>query len=418
MTAATPTELTPAARRRLGALARVRDTRTLDARDNSLNLLRLVLSATVLVAHSFYIAGNGVGPHVDGENLGGWAVFGFFAISGYLITASRWSHELGTYLVHRVARIMPAFWVCLVVVAFGFAPLGYLLERGTLAGFLTTGTTPLNFVFANGLLRIQAWDVAGTPATVPYPGAWNGSLWSLYYEFLCYLVVGALGVLGVVRRRPWLVGVAFLGSVAAHAGIGRWGVLVGNNPEAVLLAKLLPLFLGGALLQVYARRVRLHWAGATAAAAVVGTAVWLLDGWGAQLTAPFLAYLIVWAGAVLPAPRLLQRHDVSYGVYIYAFPVQQTLALLGVHERVGFWAFTALCALATAPFAVASWLIVERPVMRWARRRRVVVADPGAVRTMSPIDAPARGARPADPPADADHASVPAAGTPAPVTAP
>src|SRR6476620_3295224 len=61
----------------------------LDARNNSLNLIRLVLALLVLVAHSYPLAGAGDGSVVRGESLGGWAVFGFFAISGYLISASR-----------------------------------------------------------------------------------------------------------------------------------------------------------------------------------------------------------------------------------------------------------------------------------------------------------------------------------------
>jgi peptidoglycan/LPS O-acetylase OafA/YrhL len=149
----------------------------LDQRNNSLNLIRLVLAFLVLFAHSFYLAGlqnpdGTFGPHIDGENLGGWAVFGFFALSGYLITASRWSNPLGTYLVHRIARIFPAFWVCLIVMAGFFAPIGYASAHGSLSGYLTAGpTTPINSVIVNSLLRINSYEIAGTPADVPYPGA-------------------------------------------------------------------------------------------------------------------------------------------------------------------------------------------------------------------------------------------------------
>ena len=58
-------------------------------RKNSLNLFRLILAALVLFAHSWYIAGRGSGPSIQGENLGGWAVAGFFVLSGFLITRSR-----------------------------------------------------------------------------------------------------------------------------------------------------------------------------------------------------------------------------------------------------------------------------------------------------------------------------------------
>jgi peptidoglycan/LPS O-acetylase OafA/YrhL len=347
--------------------------RQLDPRDNSLNLIRLVLASLVLVAHAYYIAGvqspdGTFGPHIDGENLGGWAVFGFFALSGYLITASRWSNSLGTYLVHRIARIFPAFVVCLVMMVAVFAPVAYRVANGTLAGYLTAGpTTPANFVFSNALLRINAYEIAGTPTGVPYPGAWNGSLWSLYYEFLCYLIVGFLATIVWLRRSAWGMAVAFVLSVGMHAGWSRGlSTLMGGNGDFQLLFKLLPLFLGGALVQLLRHRLPLHWAGAALSAVVVTGAVWVLDGGGAQLTAPFLAYLLLWVGSVLPSPRVIQKHDVSYGVYIYAFPVQQLLVLTGIHQH-GLILYDVVAMACTVPLAAASWLLVERPIMRRAR---------------------------------------------------
>lgn len=345
----------------------------LDPRANSLNLIRLVLASMVLFAHGFYISGAGVGPHIDGENLGGWAVFGFFALSGYLITASRWSNSLGTYLVHRIARIFPAFLVCLVLMVVVVAPIGYLHTHGSLAGYLTTGpTTPANFVFSNSLLKINSYEIAGTPAGVPYPGAWNGSLWSLYYEFLCYLVVGALAVVGWVRRTPWALGAAWLVATAGFAAWGRVvGPLVGGNEDLHLLLKLLPLFLAGGLVHRLRGRLPLHWSGAVLAATLVVVAVWALDGWGAQLTAPAIAYVLLWVGSVVPSPRLVHRHDISYGVYIYAFPVQQLLVLTGIHT-VNLALYDVVALACTVPLATASWLLIERPVMRRARRPKDV----------------------------------------------
>ena len=340
----------------------------LDPRHNSLNLVRLVLATTVLFAHGYYIAGVGVGPHIDGENLGGWAVYGFFAISGYLITASRWSNSLGTFLVHRIARIFPAFFACLLVMVGVFAPIGYLAAHGSLAGYLTTGTAPGNFLFINAGLRIGAYDIAGTPAGVPYPGAWNGSLWTLYYEFLCYLIVGVLAVFPWVRRRAWHLAVAWVLSVLLYVGWGHGvATLLSGNGEAYLLFKLLPLFLGGALVQVLRHRLPLHWAGALGSATVILAAVWVFDGWGAQATAPFMAYLLLWIGSVVKQPAIISRHDVSYGMYIYAFPVQQLVVLTGIHT-VNLWLFDAAALLATIPLAILSWRLIERPIMRRARQ--------------------------------------------------
>jgi peptidoglycan/LPS O-acetylase OafA/YrhL len=293
-------------------------------------------------------------------------VFGFFTISGYLITASRFANPLGRYLVLRVARIYPAFVVCLLVTAGVFAPIAWAAEGRDLSGFLTTPTTPPAYVLENLALRINAYDVAGTPSAVPYPGAWNGSLWTLYFEFLCYLLVGLLVCLRIVRRQPWLVALGFAVSVLAWASIDAWAP--GAYPDLVLLARLLPAFLGGALVQVAIRRRPLRTPVALAAIAIAGVLVVTVDHWGAQLASPLVAYALLWLSTVLPSPAVARRHDISYGVYIYAFPVQQLLVYAGAH-RLGLVGYDVLAALATAAVAVVSWRLVERPALHWVRHR-------------------------------------------------
>jgi peptidoglycan/LPS O-acetylase OafA/YrhL len=341
--------------------------RALDPRGNSLNLIRLVLALAVLFAHSWHIVGAGNGPTFKGENLGGWAVAGFFGISGYLITASRFSNRIGPYLVHRVARIFPAFIVCLVVMAFVFAPIAYLVQRGNLAGFMSTPTTPLNSVFANLSLRIVSYDIAGTPAGVPYPGAWNGSLWTLYFEFMCYLLVAFLGFLPVVKKTPWPVIVAFGLSVALWANIGTLKPYMQSNLDFELAVRLIPYFLGGAVVQVLSSRLGIHRVAGPVAVAIAAALILWVPGFGGQLAAPFIAYGLLWVSTWLPQPALVAKNDISYGAYIYAFPVQQLLAVFGAYHW-GVWWFTIAATLCTVPLAAASWLFIERPVMRRARK--------------------------------------------------
>lgn len=346
---------------------RVRVGHQLDPRHNSLNLVRLLFALMVLVAHSYYVAGVGKGPELHHENLGGFAVFGFFTISGYLITGSRFTSTFGRYLLHRLARIMPAFWVCLLMIVAFFAPIGFFRAHGTLNGYLTTPRTPGDFLISNAFLKIFFFDVSGTPSGVPYPGAWDGSLWSLYVEFICYLIIGALGFFAVVRRSTWMMAALFVTTVAVQWQSAHVLTYFGGNSDAMFQIKLLPFFLGGSLLYMLRTRLPLHWSGAIGCAFVAGVLVVKVEGWGMQAAAPFATYVILWVASVTPSPRFAQRHDISYGVYIYAFPVQQLLALFGVYRH-GFVLFNVLAALATLPFAIASWLLVERPVMRAARR--------------------------------------------------
>ena len=362
-----------------------RGRRVLDPKDNSLNLVRLVLALAVLVSHLFPLSGLGEDPHWAGESLGGWAVIGFFALSGYLITGSRLRSDGGRYLISRVARIFPGYLVSLLVVALVFAPVAFVVQHGTIDGFLTTPTTPLTYVHDNALLRVEHWSVAGTLAESPYPGAWNGSVWSLYFEFLCYIVVGVAAVVPVVRRRAWPIIAMFAVSVVVHAQMPRVSAYLGGGDFALLM-KLLPYFLGGAVLFVLKERTSLRWHWALLALVVaLGTVLWQ-PVWGGQLAAPLFTYVLLWVGAALPAPRVLQVHDLSYGMYVYAFPVTQLLVLLGVHEHGLVLLGLAVTGL-TSVLAAASWFLVERP-SRDALAR---------VRVGARADAPAGTGRPAQP---------------------
>lgn len=367
--------------------------RQLDPGRNSLNAIRLVLALCVLVSHSFPLTGRSPEPTLAGESLGGWAVIGFFALSGYLITGSRLRGTFGTYLASRVARIFPAFLVCLVIVAFGFAPFTFWMEHHTLAGFLTTVNTPANYVLQNAGLKMLDYSIAGTLATNPYPSAWNGSLWSLWYEFVCYLVIGMLAFVALHRsqvspaRLTVLVSVLFLATTAAHAAIDATQQLFGGNPDITLLAKLLPYFLGGSLVYLLRDRIPLVWPVALSAALVTAALVWWSPTWGGQLAAPCTTIVLLWIGRVVPSPGWFRRNDLSYGIYIYAFPAQQLASTLGLGDRLAI--HVSVSALGALALASLSWFALELPVLRAARSRRPAPAQP-----TPPPDLSQRGATP------------------------
>jgi peptidoglycan/LPS O-acetylase OafA/YrhL len=356
----------------------------LNPQRNSLNLIRLVLALAVLVHHCWPLMGLGGGPEFAGEWLGGWAVAGFFSISGYLITGSRLNNRLGDYLVHRVARIMPAFLTCLLFMVVVIAPLGYLAAKGTLSGYLSTTTTPLNYLFSNMFLKMQYADISGGPYGVPYPGAWNGSLWSLYYEFVCYLIIAALGLFALVRKSPWPITIAFVASVVVQANIEKVSVFLGQNYDFILLMRLLPFFLGGSVLFLWRHRVGLHWMPGLLAILSSLIIMSAFPGWGGPACGALVAYALLWTSSWLPSPEFVHRNDISYGVYIYAFPIQQLLAVYGLHQ-LGLAAYMTLSAGITIGLALASWFFVEQPIMKRVRKGK---SDSGVPRNESKSSLP------------------------------
>lgn len=349
-------------------------------RDNSLNLFRLILAGLVLFAHSWYIAGEGIGPQLHGENLGGWAVAGFFVLSGFLITRSRFRTGAGDYLLHRVARIYPAFLVCLIATAVLFGPIAALIENGTLAGYLSTPVTPLQYVWGNLGLNILNYDIGATLNTVPYPNAWNGSLWTLYFEFLCYLVVWVLGAWALFRRSLIPATVIFLISVAVWMNIG-FADRLGLDGSFHLLFKLMPFFLGGAVAFLVIERFGINLWIAVMSLVLALASIVLIPHWGGQISSPFLAYGLLYLSTVIRQPKWIATNDISYGFYIYAWPVQQLVVLVGGSQW-GMVPYILLTVVGTFALAAMSWFFVERPCMRRVRRRgtspRSVVVAPSA----------------------------------------
>ena len=339
----------------------------LNPRRNSLNAIRLVLALAVLLHHTYPLGGFEGHPTIGGVSLGAWAVYSFFVLSGYLITGSRDRLTLGPYLVARAGRILPAFWVCLVVTALLLAPADYIRAEGTLDGFLTQpGTTPAAYIWMNAGLEIRSYSIGTTLGDTPYPSAWNGSLWTLYYEFLCYLLVGVLGAAAWWRRSILAAATAFGVALLFKVMYPSLVSYIGEGPDPMYLADLLPFFLAGALVYRLRGSLPLDLKGAIGALALVIVSLDLLPGWGLHAAAPALAYLILAIGALVPSHQALRTHDLSYGVYIYAFPAQQLLAAFAL-PGAGIVVYTLASTVGALLLAAASWFWVERPTMARTR---------------------------------------------------
>lgn len=333
-----------------------------DARANALNAIRLILAIGVIGWHSFPLTGRDIGFLPLRQLVGEVGVDGFFAISGFLIVASwRRDPSVWRYLAARVLRIFPAFWVCLVATAFFFAPIGTVLATSATLSEATSWAN-VNYVVQNFWLILREGRIADTPGGIPYLHAWNGSLWTLQWEFLCYLVVAGLGVVRLMERRiivPLLFCAALFGVI-----ITSYGNTGSNSLE--YFARFGLMFTAGALIQRYASRLPLNWTTVGAAYVIVLASMFLHDY--RVVGAVPLAYALIGTGALLKDRRLRFSQDLSYGMYIYAFPVQQVLASLGL-ASVGVPLFALIAVIATLPFAAASWFLIEKPVMRLRPRR-------------------------------------------------
>jgi peptidoglycan/LPS O-acetylase OafA/YrhL len=334
------------------------------ARANSFNVLRLLFAASVILWHSASVGGFAIPKRL--AFMGDIGVDCFFIVSGFLITRS-WDRGRSAFrfLWHRLLRIYPGFWACLVV-AIVAAAIAWSHDRGTLDGFFSAPDGPLSYLRANFHLGLDQHGISGTPAHVPYPGAWDIPLWTLRWEFGCYLGILVLGLVRLVSRsRPAILAALFAVAyglvIAIHFDASHDNVNVLGGPlyDNVRFAS---TFLAGSAMYMYSDRIPAHRNIALGAAVIVGLALAFVPDYRIVALIP-LTYLVIWMGATVRGPSITNKHDISYGVYIYGWIVQELLAIYGAY-KLGFVPFAIFSFLGTVPFAVASWFAIERPSLR------------------------------------------------------
>ena len=357
-------------------------TTALQGHRNSLGIIRLVLAAAVIVDHAFPLGGWGTAPFLaltrEQQSLGGLAVLGFFAVSGYLVTKSALANDPMQFIWRRFLRIFPGFWAVLLVGARVVGPSVYLLEgRGLGAYFTIEPGGPLTYLTGNATLAIGQYGINDVWAGNPFGGPINGSIWTLVYEWLCYLAVFGLMVFGVLKRAAVLVPVL-------TGFLMVFQILNATQPGAV--AEMIPLlgdpwrvnfgliFFLGACLALYGDRV--PFSPALGALAGIASLVTLRLGGFNSIGFIAFAYFVLFLAAWLPASlhRVGARNDYSYGVYLYGWVVQQYLAYLGVNEW-GYAPYVALSLVISFGLAWLSWHGVEKQAMKlkdWGPGRGIV----------------------------------------------
>jgi peptidoglycan/LPS O-acetylase OafA/YrhL len=350
-------------------------------RHNSLNFLRLMLATAVVFSHSIALGSFGSETILGKTTVGMIAVYGFFGISGFLIARSASSRGVGRYLWQRFLRIFPGYWACLAVTAFLFGAVAWFHQNPTLSRtcgvhcYLTEPNGPFGYIAHNLWLKVNQFWIARTLPGTHSLGTWNGSLWTLWYEFVCYLLLAGAAVLGLLKRRWWIASAAALVWLAEIVIASVPSFASALNPwsdfNIMRLLAFVPIFLAGSLLHLF--RERIPDSGALALGSTILFLVGLLIPVGGSvpavtmnspdLTAVFLVYPLVWLGIHLPFHAVGAANDYSYGIYIYAFPIQQLLLLWGLN-RWGYLPYTLLTLAGIAPFALASWWLVEKHALK------------------------------------------------------
>jgi peptidoglycan/LPS O-acetylase OafA/YrhL len=330
-------------------------------RDNNLNLMRFLAATLVIFTHAFGLTLRTASePFHRMFDMGGGdiGVNVFFVLSGFLVTKSWAGRTLPEFAWARCMRIYPGLWVSVLVTV---VLVGLFFATVPAVHFWLSRDT-LTYLARNFTMLPRSGAQLGLPHALPIHAAtFNVSLWTLPLEIEMYLLLALLGTLAGVRARY----------VAILALLGCGIVLVSKLTESshdMLLARgrFLYFFFAGSLAYVLRERIVLS---GRVAAALLGVIVATVAVSGSFLVrqavlALAMPYLLLWfayvpAGAIRNWNRL---GDYSYGLYIYAVPIQIAVLALGIGTTPAT-NFTVALLVALA-FAVASWHLLERRALR------------------------------------------------------
>jgi peptidoglycan/LPS O-acetylase OafA/YrhL len=333
---------------------------------NNFNLLRIFFAVFVVITHAYPLSGALSGDYlsqltdkqVDFSFIG---LSGFFIISGYLCYQSlQRSSTLFEYFTKRILRIYPAlFFVLFLTIVLG----GFVYE-GSLREYLLNESI-WSYLPANMSLVKQQGIITGIFTNNLYNPTVNGSLWSLLYEAAFYV---GLAVLFFLKRRPqmYLVGGALLSILVLRfffmEEINRFKFIL----EPRLVAEFAPFFISGSLLAlVNIQRIK----GRPLAVIILLVSMVLVLYLNCFHYARFflLPPLVIFLGlgSIQLVGKFLEKiGDLSYGIYIYSFPIQQTL----MH----YFRFTTAQLMVTSILlsilaGYASWHLVEKKFLQYKR---------------------------------------------------
>jgi len=348
-------------------------------RANNFSLLRILFATLVILSHSSeLIDGNRsreILTRLFGTiSFGILAVDGFFVVSGYLITKSYLSSEPISYLFKRILRIYPGFVVAFII---SIALCSYFPAHSTMMPKIELFDNVLNSI----VLISPGIKTAYTGSF--YPSS-NASMWTISYEFHCYLMIMLLGFVGLFKRARILLLITIfavsaylvypenhvLGDPSSSISVAAgFGTQVIHKIKSISLEspiedlRFLGIFLVGSCFYVF-RDVIPYRAGFAAVAAVLLLGCLFSEHLAEPGLAVFGGYIIFWfAFHVEPfsISRFFNKTDLSYGIYLYAWPIQKVLIsqLPSITPNELFFLTLILCLV----MAYFSWSFIEKPFL-------------------------------------------------------
>lgn len=333
-----------------------------EGRANNFNLIRITAAFAVLITHSFAIAiGTGnAEPFREslGMTIGSIAVDIFFITSGFLVTASLIKKQsIVDFFWARFLRIFPALLAMLFLTVFA---LGIFFTTLPIRSYLADSRTYTYLMKCATLITGVSYTLPEVFSKNPYKNAINGSLWTMPYEILMYAILLFIWTpFGIMRKsRSKLFELSIIISFVI-ASILMITTQFYNSPDGQF-SKLFYMFFSGATFYVLKKYITISrplfcfFVISLLSATILNKYIFF---WTYTITIPYILFYV----AYIPSGfirKYNQVGDYSYGIYIYAFPLQQSVAAL--IPGISVLSMLIISSSATLLLAALSWHILER----------------------------------------------------------
>ncbi len=347
------------------------------SKENNFDFLRFIAAILVIITHSYALSGLGdkdflvylTKKNISFSHLG---VAVFFVMSGYLIFQSAINtNSVLSYFWKRILRIVPGLLAVLIICVFILGP---IISNLSLGAYFSNSETYLHLLSVT-IYNISHLDLPGVFVNNPSQSV-NGSLWTLQYEFTCYIFVAFFVFIfpSIVKIKNYLLVGIFILMIFIRIFLGEKYFWFNYSSPYLLGLNLMytfewfAYFISGMVL--FIMKDKLKSVGLVSAILLIFYVMFLILNY--TIFARYLLYLLVPAIVyyiVFKLPRIsfISKHgDISYGMYIWAFPVQQLIIYLFPNINVDLYIIFSV--LFTIPFALFSWHLIEKRALKYKNR--------------------------------------------------
>lgn len=333
---------------------------------NNLDFFRVLAACMVIYGHAYSIVPQeGYSDWIENilgyDYSGSLAVKFFFFVSGLVVANSLFSRrDPVAFVISRVFRIWPAF---ILVVLISALVLGSFYTRLSAVDYFSSQQFSVSdYIVSNIFLDIRYY-LPGVFFELPYEAAVNGSLWTLYYEVGAYLGLLLMFLLGLFRGK-WLATLALVSLLISQH------YLHSDSLHPIFHQPILvQCFAFGALLALHKESIIIH-------SGVIIFSWVMFYFFCDSVYAKYFLYISVFLTVLYLSGKniflaIKPKIDVSYGVYLWGFPVQQILAYHFLDWGVRFNQVASI--FVCIALGCLSWFLVEERFIRYGSRASEVV---------------------------------------------